>query len=831
MATKSKRLRKAKGLKIIASLLVIVLSGAFAASFCKINDLSGDLGGGSIGSMLNQTQGDFTGSSMFQQELGKNLYYMNQMALVYHSEDAVRDGSALKEQEALLEQQKKKDLEERLEAAREGKAEEEENDQQYTLPYETAYETQEETVPTAPASSDSSTTTGPSGGASTKQAALTAEEEAAVKQSVEYEYNEKLRDLQIGFDENYRKAREGLQNLTNLHYILVNRETGLCYTNMGELTDPAATDLRSLVEQYRWNESYTEKYGYHAGERVETVSNNWIRPDTDTGFYNWIMPYSERMTLYEKTFVDKGWDIYIGLNDTITPGADNFLTIEGRFESAKMTLPVYVALGVVLPLLVLALIIYLAAACGYRAGTEEIVPLWTDRIPNDLHLLLSGALFAVGVAGAVFSMDQYWYSENPAQTLLLWAVAACGGAAGGVLLEWITSAARNVKRRQFWRNTLLAKGFRFIRRNWRRFQKALRNIMADIREHAVPKHKMENLRASILFLFVGYLLMNAILIALAISATQGYQPFAFLFFGAAAALFNIIVLISIWKSVIALDEIMTAVSKARQGDLSGSLQTAKMPRLLRKFGEDVVGMQDGLRAAVDEAIKGEHMKTELITNVSHDLKTPLTAIVNYVDLLKKCDISDETAQGYIGVLEEKSERLKHLIEDLVEASKATTGNIQLNFIQVNLYELAMQAVGESEDAMEAAGLDVRLSRPEREPVLHADSQKTWRIIDNLISNVKKYAMPGTRVYIDVGEENGYGFFSIKNISREPLDVPVEQLTQRFVRGDAARSTEGSGLGLSIAQSLCELQQGALEISLDGDLFKVTVRIPLEHTAG
>ena len=178
------------------------------------------------------------------------------------------------------------------------------------------------------------------------------------------------------------------------------------------------------------------------------------------------------------------------------------------------------------------------------------------------------------------------------------------------------------------------------------------------------------------------------------------------------------------------------------------------------------------------------------------------------------------------MLEEKSERLKHLIEDLVEASKATTGNVKLNFVRVNLYELAMQAMGENADALEAAGLNVRLNQPEQEPILFADSQKTWRIIDNLISNVKKYALAGTRVYIEVGEENGAGVFAIKNVSREPLDVPIEQLTQRFVRGDASRSTEGSGLGLSIAQSLCELQSGTLEITMDGDLFKVTVRLPL-----
>ncbi|MFR3154319.1 MAG: sensor histidine kinase [Acutalibacteraceae bacterium] len=423
-------------------------------------------------------------------------------------------------------------------------------------------------------------------------------------------------------------------------------------------------------------------------------------------------------------------------------------------------------------------------------------------------------------------MSSLWYPSYEASSLGVVAAIASAMATVGILLEWLTSVARNLKRKQFWRNTLLAKLFRFFKKNWRRFKTALHHLKADIQKHAIPKHHMENLRISILFLFIGYLLGNVILVAIASFCMWNGEFFPFFLFGALTALFNLIVLILFWKSVIALDEMMTAVSKTRQGDLSYPLTPSKMPKLLRKFGEDIIGMQEGMRTAVDEAIKGEHMKTELITNVSHDLKTPLTAIVNYVDLLKKCEISDETAREYIGVLEEKSERLKHLIEDLVEASKATTGNVKLNFVKVNLYELAMQAMGENADALEAAGLDVRLNQPEQEPILFADSQKTWRIIDNLISNVKKYALAGTRVYIEVGEENGAGVFAIKNVSREPLDVPIEQLTQRFVRGDASRSTEGSGLGLSIAQSLCELQSGTLEITMDGDLFKVTVRLPL-----
>lgn len=811
MDIKSKSLRKIRGLKIIAVLLVLVLAGVFVMSFYQVNDLSYALGGGSMSSMLNQAQGDFTGSSMFQQHLTENLYYMRQMAFVYHSEEAVRDGSALKEQEALLEKEREKVLKEALEAERLQKEDQINRERQYAY----GYEGDEETT---------TTVTDASGSPITIKVTLSAEEAAGIEEKVTYEYNEKLRDLRINFDKNYRKAKEALANLTNLHYLLVNRETGALYTNyadLGETVDPESADLRSLVEQYSWNESYSEKYRYHSGERVVT-SSQWFSSYDNTEAYSWAMPYRDRITLYEKEFADRGWDIYIGLSDTIAPGADGFMTIEGKFESARQALPAYIILAGFSFLLVFALIIYLIAACGHRAGTDEIMLIWTDRIPNDLHLFLSGTLIVLGICGFFACLEPYWSSENAARMFWVWAGIVCAVVATGVAIEWLTSVARNIKRRQFWRNTLIAKG-------WRRFKKALRHVREEIRKHTIPKHKMKNLRASILFLLIGYLLLNAILITITVFATRAGEPIFFFFFAVLTVLFNSFVLIFIWKNVIALDKIMTAVSKTRQGDLNYPLQTAGMPWLLRQFGEDVIGIQDGMRTAVDEAVKGEHMKTELITNVSHDLKTPLTAIINYVDLLKKCDISNETAQGYIGVLEEKSERLKHLIEDLVEASKATTGNLQLNFIKVNLYELAMQAVGESGDAMEAAGLDVRLNQPEKEPVLRADSQKTWRIIDNLISNVKKYAMPGTRVYMNVGEENGYGFFSIKNISKEPLDVPVEQLTQRFVRGDSSRSTEGSGLGLSIAQSLCELQQGTLEISLDGDLFKVTVRIPLDQT--
>lgn len=820
MGIKSKSFLKAKWVKVCAVLLAIATAGGIAVSIYQAVTLTKDLGG-SLDSLLFEEQSDFTASNAFQEQLAWELYYIKQMLFVYGSEAEMRSGESLKKQEALLKEQYEANLQEKLEDARQEKEQEileslpdrDENGEEVALPETTVLPTQTNT-PDA--------TTEP-------QITLSVEKEKEIRDQCLQEYEAQLSSLRGSFEEDYRKAKEELASLSNLHYALVNRETGEVFTNFQKI-DPKSTDFRKLVEQYKWNETYTNDAGYHSGERVVNQAQ-WMT----IRISDWFSQYNDRITLYEKEFVKNGWDVYIALNDELLPKGldgefDIYYKLDQNFQYAKNNLPVALAMTAICLLVYVLCAIYLTVASGHRAEAEEITLLWTDQIPNDLHLLLSGSLVILGLAAAAGVPAQRLDATQGFQKLLMLAGVGCAMGAGGVLLEWLTSVARNVKRRQFWRNTLIVKFFRFLKKSWKRFQTALHRLKEDIQKHAIPKHHMENLRISILFLFIGYLLGNVILMALTgvtlRDASYGRSPLAFLFFGSITAGFNLIALILFWKSVIALDEMMTAVSKTRQGDLSYPLDPAKMPKLLRKFGEDVVDMQDGMRTAVDEAIKGEHMKTELITNVSHDLKTPLTAIVNYVDLLKKCDISDVTAQEYIGVLEEKSERLKHLIEDLVEASKATTGNLKLNFIKVNLYELAMQAVGENEDALEAAGLDVRLNTPEKEPILYADSQKTWRIIDNLISNVKKYALAGTRVYIEVSEDNGYGVFSIKNVSRDPLDVPVEQLTQRFVRGDASRSTEGSGLGLSIAQSLCELQKGTLAVSMDGDLFKVTVHLPL-----
>ena len=243
----------------------------------------------------------------------------------------------------------------------------------------------------------------------------------------------------------------------------------------------------------------------------------------------------------------------------------------------------------------------------------------------------------------------------------------------------------------------------------------------------------------------------------------------------------------------------------------------------KKHGENLNNISLGMSRAVDERMKSERFKTELITNVSHDIKTPLTSIINYVDLLNREDLPDGTIKEYVGVLVRQSSRLKKLIDDLVEASKASTGNIVVNSTRTEIGVLLTQAAGEYEERLRSNELELIQNQPEEEVYIMADGRLLWRVFDNLMNNICKYSQPGTRVYLDLEKVNGEVVITFKNISRNPLNISSEELLERFVRGDSARSTEGSGLGLSIAKSLVELQGGKLDLAIDGDLFKVILK--------
>ena len=273
-------------------------------------------------------------------------------------------------------------------------------------------------------------------------------------------------------------------------------------------------------------------------------------------------------------------------------------------------------------------------------------------------------------------------------------------------------------------------------------------------------------------------------------------------------------------------KIVDGIDVIAGGDAKHKIDTAGMHGYNLNLAEAVNSIGDGIDKAVSTSMKDERMKADLITNVSHDIKTPLTSIINYVDLLKRANIEDETARGYIDILEQKSLRLKALTNDLVEISKISSGNITLELVNLNMVEMINQVTGEFDERFKEKSLIPILNLPKEDVVIHADGQALYRILENLYINIYKYALRGTRVYIDLATNENKALLTIRNISAEPVNLDSAMLTERFIRGDISRGTEGSGLGLSIAKSLAEAQNGRLELSLDGDLFKVVVSFDL-----
>lgn len=262
-----------------------------------------------------------------------------------------------------------------------------------------------------------------------------------------------------------------------------------------------------------------------------------------------------------------------------------------------------------------------------------------------------------------------------------------------------------------------------------------------------------------------------------------------------------------------------------RGDFDHRIDNSIMFGALKKHGENLNSIADGMSAAVEKRMQSERMKTELITNVSHDIKTPLTSIINYADLIAKEECNSQNHKEYSEVLVRKSEHLKRLLDDLVEASKAASGNLDVDLAPCDAKVLLSQTAGEFEQKCAMANLTLITSAPESDVRIMTDSRRIWRVFENLMNNAVKYSLPGSRVYLTLETSETDAIFSLKNTSKDQLTVSPDELTERFVRGDASRTTEGNGLGLSIAQSLTELQGGEMKITLDGDLFKVTLRFP------
>ncbi len=497
---------------------------------------------------------------------------------------------------------------------------------------------------------------------------------------------------------------------------------------------------------------------------------------------------------------------------------DIYARLYNTFTTAKSE-NVWVGIAVCLLCFVLAIFTFVSwlSLVGIKNGVDEVKLSFADYLPTDIHLLGIGAII-YGLLVCLHDVSnigtEYFDSlifTNDFKVFLIAVVVAFLV----IISEWLSSVVRIKKAgKSFFKQTLI---FMLLSLVIKGIVIVIKKL-AKIFEYKPRVFKWQFIAGCILFFLINALICLFITFA---EWFTGFDGVFILLIGSCLLVFDLVVCFFAVKFMNNLDKIIVASGERKKI----SFGNERVGKALRTLAENLDGYNDALEDAVAEAVKNEQMKTQLITNVSHDLKTPLTSLINYSDLLGKCDITDEKALEYIDVINSQSIKLKRLIEDLIEASKASTGNVQLNKININLSELAVQAIVEFSAEFENNRIEVKFTEPESAPIVFADSVKTYRIISNLFSNAKKYSAPNSRVYVRVYEENGFGCFEIKNVSKEPLNISPELLTERFVRGDESRANEGNGLGLSIADDLCKLQGGSLSISIDGDLFKVIVKLP------
>lgn len=640
--------------------------------------------------------------------------------------------------------------------------------------------------------------------------------EDEVRQAVSDSYANALAQRKQKFESQTLIAREALAKYGNFSYMAIQPETGTVVTNtpfqtpedfLQGFTGEAQGDTAANSAQ-DWVLGYTAEKGVVFDTEIVSADMLYNRQMASAG-------YQSFADILSDSFSRKGYDVYLRVSlpltksdtDPLSVAYTDFTTNTSRLAGLLFAAMLLLAAAVLLS-------IYLVLVAGRTQTAEGVQMSLFDRIPTDLHFLLACGTAFFLLFGAVALLNNYVFEDTAVyyiRKVSLVCVAASGlcAAAFALLLEWFTSIAKFSKARQpYFRATL-------VYRIWHAAANGVRRCKAWVKR--ITHEKLQNFRKMIWLTLAIFVTAN-LFCGLIFWGNPVLGIFALVLCNGAAALY-------VRKFVLALDKIITASENGKNGTPT-DMQAEQMPEPLCRLAKNLTVTQAEMQAAIEEAVKGERMKTELITNVSHDLKTPLTSIISYVDLLKKCDIIDTDAQKYITVLDEKSIRLKRLIEDLVEASKVSSGAVTLNKMQVNLYELATQAVGEVGDGFTERQLTLVLNTPETAPVIFADSQKTWRIIDNLLSNARKYSLAGSRVYVDVERRGNFGALTIKNTSCEALNIDPQELTQRFVRGDTSRTKEGSGLGLSIAKDLCALQGGELTLEIDGDLFKATVYLPL-----
>ena len=449
--------------------------------------------------------------------------------------------------------------------------------------------------------------------------------------------------------------------------------------------------------------------------------------------------------------------------------------------------------------LALWMLVLLLCAAGHRYGEEGIHACKAARIPMDLMIVLVGAcelallyLCEIGFF-ALRSTTYPAFLGGGIMTIAVFAGCMIG-------LGWLMTVAVNVKLGHWWKNTILYRIFAFLKKHWAGLRSNLRQIRSRIRW---------SVRVWLIFALFVFLELFGL------AALDAREELVFVWFFE-----KILFGVGLYFLLKYYGRLKDTVVKMAEGDMNVKVDTTGMPLDFEEHGKALNTIGSGMSTAISERIKSERMKTELITNVSHDIKTPLTSIINYVDLLQKEQIENDKAKEYLEVLDRQAKRLKKLIEDLIEASKAATGNIKFQMESVNARMILNQSIGEFEERLAGNQITLVSNVPEEDVYVWADNRYLWRVFDNLMNNIVKYAQPGTRAYVDMTQSEGTITFTFRNTSKNELNISADELMERFVRGDASRNTEGNGLGLSIARSLTESMDGKMDLAIDGDLFKV-----------
>ena len=596
--------------------------------------------------------------------------------------------------------------------------------------------------------------------------------------------DEQFNDYETSLASVFHSVGDYTEGSTNLTYLFADKEKKTIYTNRKAYS--SYSQLEQNLEKIFKEKAYAVVYP----ELSECVTNI---PDADLQVWNHTIDQS----FDTKDFVFAvSVDTKFSVADSMADEAENYETY------SKLMFPM-LAGAIFGSVLWLIGMVWLTVTAGRKPKDEEIHLNGFDRWYTEIA---AGAVIGIWLAGTIISGTLIANSSlgySHAVVTVIVTCLICGTYTMAWFLIGYLSLVRRIKAGTLWKNSLIRTVLKWIGKCSGKLSDFARAFSRNTAE------KIKVLLVGGAFLFLQFLIIGCGFTG------AGVFLIILLIVDAAAVIFII-------RKADGLDLIMDGLKKISDGELQYKIKTDTLTGKQKVMAEYINNIGSGLDAAVENSLKKERMQTELITNVSHDLKTPLTSIINYVDLMKRENPTDPKIQEYLRILDEKSQRLKVLTEDVVEASKASTGNIKLEMNDIDFVEMVQQVIGEFEEKFQEKNLTMMVHFTDEPSIIYADGQRMWRVLENVFGNVVKYAMEGTRVYAEISNRNKKVTFSLKNISAQPLNISADELTERFIRGDVARNTEGSGLGLSIAKSLTELQGGEFKLYLDGDLFKVMI---------